>query len=117
MFLKDANLLLLYVIFIYKNYKCLLIRLREYCLCHLYCNFITVIQGQPPIPNPHGDPLCPKPLMIIQHPVAEVLYGRSLYVKKIIEEANAVDETAKLLKVLLVCTLLEMFQKFRKISI
>ncbi|XP_059175144.1 probable ubiquitin carboxyl-terminal hydrolase FAF-X isoform X4 [Physella acuta] len=56
------------------------------------------ITGQPPIPNPHGDPLCPKPLMIIQHPVAEVLYGRSLYVKKIIEEANAVDETAKLLK-------------------
>ncbi|KAK0066423.1 ubiquitin carboxyl-terminal hydrolase FAF-X isoform X1 [Biomphalaria pfeifferi] len=56
------------------------------------------IANQPPLPNPHGDPLCPKPLMPIQHPVAEILYGRSVYVKKIIEEANSVDETAKLLK-------------------
>ncbi|KAH9509417.1 putative ubiquitin carboxyl-terminal hydrolase FAF-X [Bulinus truncatus] len=56
------------------------------------------VSGQPPLPNPHGDPMCPKPLMTIQPPVAEILYGRSVYVKKIIEEANAVDETAKLLK-------------------
>lgn len=37
--------------------------------------------------------------MQIQHQVAEILYGRSVYVKKIIEEANTVDETTKLLKV------------------
>ncbi|CAG5128792.1 unnamed protein product, partial [Candidula unifasciata] len=56
------------------------------------------IAGQLPLPNPHGDTICGKPLMPIQHPVAEILYGRSVYVKKIIEEANTVDETTKLLK-------------------
>ncbi|BFZ00611.1 hypothetical protein BsWGS_03650 [Bradybaena similaris] len=56
------------------------------------------IAGQLPLPNPHGDTVCGKPLMQIQHQVAEILYGRSVYVKKIIEEANTVDETTKLLK-------------------
>ncbi|KAK3714003.1 hypothetical protein RRG08_009701 [Elysia crispata] len=55
------------------------------------------VTGQQPFPNPHGDPIF-KPLMPIQHQVAEILYGRSVYVKKIIEEANSSEETAKLLK-------------------
>ena len=59
---------------------------------------LLVLQGQQPFPNPHGDPIF-KPLMHIQHQVAEILYGRSVYVKKIIEEANSSEETAKLLKV------------------
>jgi len=39
--------------------------------------------------------------MSVPAQVAEVLYGRNVYVKKIIEEANTVDETAKLLKVMM----------------
>lgn len=43
--------------------------------------------------------MCTKPLMVIQPQVAEILFGRSVYVKKIIEEANTVEEITKLLKV------------------
>ncbi|XP_064082430.1 probable ubiquitin carboxyl-terminal hydrolase FAF-X isoform X2 [Macrobrachium nipponense] len=51
-----------------------------------------------PLPNPHGDPSCPEPLMTIQPKVADILYGRATYVKKIIEDANASEDTVKLLK-------------------
>lgn len=51
-----------------------------------------------PLPNPHGDPSCPEPLMSIQPKVAEILYNRATYVKKIIEDANTSEDTVKLLK-------------------
>ena len=64
-----------------------------------YLFYQYFIKGQMPLPNPHGDPVSAKPLMTLQKPVEDILYGRNVYVKKIIEEANTVDETAKLLKV------------------
>lgn len=53
----------------------------------------------PPKPNPFGDPSLPTPLMPIQQPVIEPMYGRTSYVKKLIEDCNSSDDTAKLLKV------------------
>ncbi|VDH98041.1 ubiquitin carboxyl-terminal hydrolase 9/24 [Mytilus galloprovincialis] len=52
----------------------------------------------PPKPNPFGDPSLPTPLMPIQQPVIEPMYGRTSYVKKLIEDCNSSDDTAKLLK-------------------
>ncbi|XP_076067071.1 ubiquitin carboxyl-terminal hydrolase-like faf isoform X3 [Oratosquilla oratoria] len=51
-----------------------------------------------PMPNPHGDPSCPEPLMPIQPKVADILFGRTTYVKKVIEDANNNEDTIKLLK-------------------
>ncbi|XP_067668544.1 ubiquitin carboxyl-terminal hydrolase 9X-like [Haliotis asinina] len=56
------------------------------------------VNGQPPLPNPHGDQHCPQPLMEIQSQVEEVLFGRTSYVKKLIEECNNTEDTTKLLK-------------------
>ncbi|KAK8736812.1 hypothetical protein OTU49_004653, partial [Cherax quadricarinatus] len=55
-------------------------------------------QNTSPLPNPHGDASCTEPLMPIQPKVAEILYGRATYVKKIIEDANTSEDTVKLLK-------------------
>ncbi|KAB7498699.1 putative ubiquitin carboxyl-terminal hydrolase FAF-X, partial [Armadillidium nasatum] len=51
-----------------------------------------------PLPNPHGDNTIVEPLMPIQPKVAEILYGRPTYVKKIIEDSNTSEDTLKLLK-------------------
>ncbi|XP_041351568.1 probable ubiquitin carboxyl-terminal hydrolase FAF-X isoform X2 [Gigantopelta aegis] len=50
------------------------------------------------LPNPHGDPQCPQPLIEIQRQVDDMLFNRSNYVKKIIEECNNSEDTTKLLK-------------------
>ena len=56
-------------------------------------------QGNNPLPNPHGDPMCSQPIMAIQQTVADLLFSRGGYVKKLIEDCNNSDETTKLLKV------------------
>jgi len=66
--------------------------------CDVSSKCHSSISGQPPMANPHGDPVLGKALMPLQTQVVEILYGRNVYVKKIIEEANTVEETAKLLK-------------------
>ncbi|MPC30744.1 putative ubiquitin carboxyl-terminal hydrolase FAF-Y [Portunus trituberculatus] len=58
----------------------------------------TYTTNTAPVPNPHGDPSCPEPLMTIEPKVADILYGRPTYVKKIIEDANTSEDTVKLLK-------------------
>lgn len=49
--------------------------------------------------NPHGDPTCGAPLMPIQTQVADILYNRTSYVKKVIEDCNNSEDTTKLLRV------------------
>ena len=49
--------------------------------------------------NPHGDPTCSAPLMPIQTQVADILYNRTSYVKKVIEDCNNSEDTTKLLRV------------------
>ncbi|XP_077513422.1 ubiquitin carboxyl-terminal hydrolase-like faf isoform X2 [Amblyomma americanum] len=52
-----------------------------------------------PLPNPHmGDHLCQEYLMAIQPQVAACLYNKTSYVKKVIEDASASEETLKLLQ-------------------
>jgi ubiquitin carboxyl-terminal hydrolase 9/24 len=46
--------------------------------------------------NPYGE--CAEPLMPIQPEIAELLYAKSSYVKKIIEEAHGHEETVRLLR-------------------
>ena len=60
-----------------------------------------VAQTQPPLANnPHADSHIPQPLMNLQPQVEEILLARTIYVKKLIEECNNSDDTARLLKVL-----------------
>ncbi|XP_049853945.1 probable ubiquitin carboxyl-terminal hydrolase FAF-X isoform X1 [Schistocerca gregaria] len=55
-------------------------------------------QGVLPLPNPYGDPACPDYIMPIQPQAAEILFGRTSYIKKVIEDANLSEETVKLLQ-------------------
>jgi len=50
------------------------------------------------MPNPHGEPSIQQPLMPIPAQVQDILFGRTSYVKKLIEDCNNTDETTKLLK-------------------
>ncbi|PSN47507.1 putative ubiquitin carboxyl-terminal hydrolase FAF-X [Blattella germanica] len=55
-------------------------------------------QGMPALPNPYGDPAVPDYIMSIQTQAAEILFGRTSYIKKLIEDANLSEETVKLLQ-------------------
>ena len=53
-----------------------------------------------PLPNPHVESSCPNqhPIMAMQPHVIDMLFSRSTYLKKLIEEANAQEDTKKLLQ-------------------
>ncbi|XP_012528213.1 probable ubiquitin carboxyl-terminal hydrolase FAF-X isoform X2 [Monomorium pharaonis] len=52
-----------------------------------------------PLPNPYGDPACQSEyLMPIQAQAAEILFIRTSYIKKLIEDANVTEDTVKLLQ-------------------
>ena len=52
------------------------------------------VPGQPSLPNTFGEP----PLMPIQPQVAEILYSRNNFVKKLLEDASGIEETSRLLR-------------------
>lgn len=54
--------------------------------------------GNPPLPNPYGDSNLSQPIMPLQQLVAEILFVRTSYVKKIIEDCSNSEETVKLLR-------------------
>ncbi|XP_024944100.1 probable ubiquitin carboxyl-terminal hydrolase FAF-X isoform X6 [Cephus cinctus] len=55
--------------------------------------------GVPPLLNPYGEPTCqPDYLMPIQPQAAEILFIRTSYMKKLIEDANVTEDTVKLLQ-------------------
>ncbi|KAM7041448.1 LOW QUALITY PROTEIN: ubiquitin carboxyl-terminal hydrolase 9X-like [Molossus nigricans] len=61
------------------------------------CNVLIMqssINGNPPLPNPNLS----QPIMPIQQNVADILFGRTSYVKKIIEDYSNSDETIKFLR-------------------
>nr|CAD7574966.1 unnamed protein product [Timema californicum] len=62
------------------------------------CQSSQMSQGNVALPNPYGDPACPDFIMPIQPQAAEILFGRTSYIKKMIEDANLSDETVKLLQ-------------------
>lgn len=60
-------------------------------------NFYFLL-GNPPLSNPYGDPNLSQPIMPIQQSVADILFVRTSYVKKIIEDCSNSEETIKLLR-------------------
>ncbi|XP_076872060.1 LOW QUALITY PROTEIN: ubiquitin carboxyl-terminal hydrolase 9X-like [Brachyhypopomus gauderio] len=56
------------------------------------------INGNPALPNPYGDSTLTTPIMPLQQLVAEILFVRTSYVKKIIEDCSNSEETVKLLR-------------------
>ncbi len=54
--------------------------------------------GNPPLPNPYGDPNITAPIMPLQQLVVDILFVRTSYVKKIIEDCSNSEDTIKLLR-------------------
>lgn len=69
-------------------------------ICLRYQNNPTAFlpAGNPPLPNPYGDTNLTSPVMPVQQLVAEILFVRTSYVKKIIEDCSNSEETVKLLR-------------------
>ncbi|KAM9576986.1 ubiquitin carboxyl-terminal hydrolase 9X isoform 6-T6 [Trichechus inunguis] len=66
--------------------------------CNVSSRMQSSINGNPPLPNPFGDPNLSQPIMPIQQNVADILFVRTSYVKKIIEDCSNSEETVKLLR-------------------
>lgn len=69
--------------------------------CHtkaLRLTALSSLTGNPPLANPYGDPSLTAPIMPLQQLVAEILFVRTSYVKKIIEDCSSSEETVKLLR-------------------
>ncbi|KAL4667321.1 hypothetical protein H8959_006010 [Pygathrix nigripes] len=66
--------------------------------CNVSSTMQSSINGNPPLPNPFGDPSLSQPIMPIQQNVAEILFMRTSYVKKIIEDCSNSEDTIKLLR-------------------
>ncbi|EHB09100.1 Putative ubiquitin carboxyl-terminal hydrolase FAF-Y [Heterocephalus glaber] len=66
--------------------------------CSVSSRIQSSINGNPPLPNPFGDPNLSQPIMPIQQNVADILFGSSSYVKKVIEDCSDSEETIKLLQ-------------------
>ncbi|XP_057193293.1 probable ubiquitin carboxyl-terminal hydrolase FAF-X isoform X1 [Triplophysa rosa] len=66
--------------------------------CDIFSRMQSSINGNPPLPNPCGDPSLTAPIMPLQQLVAEILFVRTSYVKKIIEDCSNSEETVKLLR-------------------
>uniref|UniRef100_H2M4X8 ubiquitinyl hydrolase 1 n=1 Tax=Oryzias latipes TaxID=8090 RepID=H2M4X8_ORYLA len=66
--------------------------------CEVSSRMQSSINGNPPLPNPYGDPNLTAPVMSVQQLVAEILFVRTSYVKKIIEDCSNSEETVKLLR-------------------
>ncbi|XP_038658040.1 probable ubiquitin carboxyl-terminal hydrolase FAF-X isoform X2 [Scyliorhinus canicula] len=66
--------------------------------CDVSSRMQSSINGNPPLSNPYGDPNLSQPIMTIQQSVADILFVRTSYVKKIIEDCSNSEETIKLLR-------------------
>ncbi|XP_067107993.1 ubiquitin carboxyl-terminal hydrolase 9X isoform X3 [Osmerus mordax] len=66
--------------------------------CDVSTRMQSSINGNPPLPNPYGDPSLTAPVMPLQQLVVEILFVRTSYVKKIIEDCSNSEETVKLLR-------------------
>ncbi|XP_017324890.1 probable ubiquitin carboxyl-terminal hydrolase FAF-X isoform X4 [Ictalurus punctatus] len=66
--------------------------------CDVTSRMQSSINGNPPLSNPYGDPSLTQPIMPLHQLVAEILFVRTSYVKKIIEDCSNSEETIKLLR-------------------
>ncbi|XP_075395925.1 ubiquitin carboxyl-terminal hydrolase 9X-like isoform X2 [Tenrec ecaudatus] len=65
--------------------------------CSISSRMQSSVNGTPPLPNPFGDPNLSQPIMPIQQNVVDILFVKTSYVKKIIEDCSNSEETIKLL--------------------
>lgn len=54
--------------------------------------------GGPLLSNPYADQTCPDYIMALPQQATDILFGRTSYIKKIIEDSNVTEETVKLLQ-------------------
>uniref|UniRef100_A0A671TF05 ubiquitinyl hydrolase 1 n=1 Tax=Sinocyclocheilus anshuiensis TaxID=1608454 RepID=A0A671TF05_9TELE len=66
--------------------------------CDVTSRMQSSINGNPPLPNPYGDPNITAPIMPLQQLVVDILFVRTSYVKKIIEDCSNSEDTIKLLR-------------------
>ncbi|RXM31625.1 putative ubiquitin carboxyl-terminal hydrolase FAF-X [Acipenser ruthenus] len=66
--------------------------------CDVSSRMQSSINGNPPLPNPYSDPNLSQPIIPLQQLVAEIMFVRTSYVKKIIEDCSNSEETVKLLR-------------------
>ncbi|KAK3543073.1 hypothetical protein QTP70_010537 [Hemibagrus guttatus] len=66
--------------------------------CDVTSRMQSSINGNPPLANSYGDPSLTQPIMPLHQLVAEILFVRTSYVKKIIEDCSNSEETIKLLR-------------------
>lgn len=62
--------------------------------CDISSKAASATPGQPALPNPYGEAA----LMPIQPQVSDILFARNNFVKKLLEDASAIDETPRLLR-------------------
>ncbi|CAH1960059.1 unnamed protein product [Acanthoscelides obtectus] len=77
-------------------------KLNQLVSCLIRCcdvsNRCQSSNGGPVAPNPYREPTCPEYIMPISPQAAEILFNRTSYVKKVIEDTNLTDEAIKLLQ-------------------
>ncbi|CAH2220324.1 probable ubiquitin carboxyl-terminal hydrolase FAF-X isoform X2 [Pelobates cultripes] len=66
--------------------------------CDVSSRMQSSINGNPPLTNPYGDPNLSQHIMPLQQNVADLLFVKTSYVKKIIEDCSNSEETIKLLR-------------------
>nr|XP_033805269.1 probable ubiquitin carboxyl-terminal hydrolase FAF-X isoform X2 [Geotrypetes seraphini] len=66
--------------------------------CDVSSRMQSSINGNPPLTNPYGEANLSQPIMALQQNVADILFVRTSYVKKIIEDCSNSEETIKLLR-------------------
>ncbi|XP_056321504.1 probable ubiquitin carboxyl-terminal hydrolase FAF-X [Danio aesculapii] len=66
--------------------------------CDVTSRMQSSINGNPPLANPYGDPNTTTPIMPLQQLVVDILFVRTSYVKKIIEDCSNSEDTIKLLR-------------------
>ena len=62
--------------------------------CDVSSKTASSVAGQAPLANNLGEPS----IMPIQPQVAEILYNRNTFVKKLLEDASGLEETSRLLR-------------------
>ncbi|XP_074025512.1 ubiquitin carboxyl-terminal hydrolase 9X isoform X2 [Leptinotarsa decemlineata] len=77
-------------------------KLNQLVSCLIRCCDVSIkcqsSNGSPVLPNPYRDPVCQEYIMPISPQAADILFNRTTYVKKVIEDTNLTDEAIKLLQ-------------------
>ncbi|KAF5307812.1 hypothetical protein FQR65_LT06684 [Abscondita terminalis] len=77
-------------------------KLHQLVSCLIRCCDVSVkcqsSTGASVMPNPYRDTSCAEPIMPLSPQTYEILFGRTSYIKKVIEDTNLTDDSIKLLQ-------------------